>query len=406
MKMNYVYRAGCVCVLLSAVGCGGDEPSSGGKPAAGETKFSGESELFPALDFSTGLVPEGSPVQASFTVSAKGAASVLAAATASGSDDDATLTGLPGRGTLAIDGGFALLGQLKVDLSQIQYDGPIPGLENVEIPVAGSTEYDPFAIDQSVTARADIPASELPPIPLESVGVPGQLVLKITEGSFVELAFTGTCAGIAGETASYSGRIDRGGMLAIQPTVRIDVPVVGGDFDLPAFSVNLALGSSDVAMNAEIDAFAAEAPKGQRVTGSCQAGAETGAGGSATSGDGTGGTGNESAGTGNESGTGDTGGNPVSGCETVPDWEACVICCADAEPDAYYELELGIINACGCSYGAACVDVCQDLCGGGDASDACVECLGSAPDCQDTAFAECNASSSCAPVIDCLQTCP
>jgi len=400
MRMNPAYRAGYVFALLSVAACGGEDPPAGSEAAAkGETTFSGESELFPALDFSTGLLPEGSPVQASFSVSAKGAGAVHAVATASGSQDDATLTGLSGQGALTIDGGFALIGQLKVDLSAVQYDGAIPGLENVEIPVQGSAEYDPFAIERPVSARADIPPSELPPIPLQSTGVPGELVLKVVEGSFVELAFTGTCAGIDGTQASYSGRIDRSGKLDIQPTVRIDVPVVGGDFELPVFSVNLALGSSDVAMSAEIESFAAEAPEGERMTGSCQAGAVASSGADpATSSEGA--TGSTSG------GTGDTGGGTTSGCETVPDWEACVTCCADAEPDAYYELELDIVNACACSYGAACNAVCQDLCGGGEGSDACYDCLGTTPDCQEAAFVECSESASCAPVLDCMDTCP
>src|SRR5829696_3575274 len=100
MANHHAFRAGFV-LLATTVACGGDETPNDGGSSAAETRFDGESELFPSLDFTTGLLPPESPVMASFSVSAKGLGTVHAAATASGSEDDATLTGLPGKGQLA-----------------------------------------------------------------------------------------------------------------------------------------------------------------------------------------------------------------------------------------------------------------------------------------------------------------
>src|SRR5580698_4273206 len=73
---------------------------------AAEVDFHQTSELLPGLDFDTGLQPSGSPVQASFSIQAKGNATIDAVAAASGSQSSPTLTGLPGKGTIGIDGDF------------------------------------------------------------------------------------------------------------------------------------------------------------------------------------------------------------------------------------------------------------------------------------------------------------
>ena len=83
--------------------------------------------MFPGLDYSTGLQPAGSPVQASFTVTAQGMTQVGASALPSGSEANPTITGTPDSGFVSLDGGFALEGQLVVDISGLpSYDGPIP----------------------------------------------------------------------------------------------------------------------------------------------------------------------------------------------------------------------------------------------------------------------------------------
>jgi hypothetical protein len=298
----------------------GDSGDSGDSASGGnvEVSFAADPELFPGLDYSTGLQPASSPVQASFTVTAKGAAAVRANAIPSGSKDSPSLTGLPGTGSLAIDGGFALVGQLKVDVSGLpSYDGPIPGIENVSIPVEGASTFDPFAIGTPTSARADIPPSKLPGIPLPG-GIPGQLVIEVAEGSFVELTFTGTCAGIDGSDASYSGVLARGGSLVMKPSVEIDVPLVGTQtFEIPSFTVDLAsLGESNVDMTAPVRGYGDKPGAGDHVTGSCslQDGGTGGSGGTGAGGEGgVGGTAGTGVGGMGGTGVGGTGGTGVGG---------------------------------------------------------------------------------------------
>src|SRR5262249_22719595 len=136
------FALGALSIFAFTAGC-----SSGASPdhhddGVAEVAFDGKVELLPNLDFSTGLVPSGAPVQASFSVSAAGSAKVTAVAAASESGGSPVLTGLPGRGLLTVDGGFSLEGELKVELSGLpSYDGPIPGLDDVDIPVHGEAAF-------------------------------------------------------------------------------------------------------------------------------------------------------------------------------------------------------------------------------------------------------------------------
>jgi hypothetical protein len=318
---------GLALTALLAAACGEEESTAG---AGAQIALAGESELFPNLEYSTGLQPPGSPVQASFTVTAKGAAKVNATAVAT----EGALIGLPGTGKVAIDGGFALVGQLKVDVSGLPpYDGPIPGIENVQIPIVGETAFDPFAIGKPVTTRADIPASRLPGIPLPG-GIPGQLVIEVAEGSFVEIAFAGTCAGSDGSEANYAGSIDRGGSLVLRPLIEIEVPVLGTKtFEIPSITVDLALGSSDVHMSAPVTEEADPAPEGDRAEGACSGGGTGGA--SSSSSTGQGGSPTTSTGTGGaacDTGVaGDYGaGDPV--CISCLECSATSVCAAEYAP--------------------------------------------------------------------------
>ena len=287
---KFLLFAACIIPFASALSLPSCKDSEGP-----EVVFEDQSELFPGFEFSTGLQPEGSPVQASFTVSAKGANTLRAVAVPSGSESSPMLSGVPTTGSIAIDGSFALVGELKIDVSGLpSYDGPIPGIDNVVIDFSGSAAFDPFAIGTSVSARADIPASRLPGIPLPG-GIPGQLVLEIVEGSFVEVGFAGTCAGIDGMQASYAGTIARSGSLVIKPVVEVEVPIAGTQtFEIPQFTVDLALGSSDVRMTADVSEFGDQPEDGDHLEGSCEPTSDGagGAGGNGEAGsDGTGGTG-------------------------------------------------------------------------------------------------------------------
>ncbi|MEO1512877.1 MAG: hypothetical protein AAFU70_12460, partial [Planctomycetota bacterium] len=179
----------------------------------------GTDPLFPGLDYDTGLQPPGSPVQASFRVSAEGGASVRAEVVASGSEDAPTLTGVPSTGTITVGGSFGLEGRLVADVSGLpSYDGPIPGIENVAIDFEVTTPFDPFSLSAPVVARADIPAANLPRIPLPG-GIPGGLDIEVASGSFVEVTLTGREACVDDDGARYAVSLARAGTLVLAPTV-------------------------------------------------------------------------------------------------------------------------------------------------------------------------------------------
>lgn len=270
MRSGLLTATGLLLLASSALpGCGDDENAAG----AGRLTLEGEAELFPALEYTTGLQPTGSPVQASFTVSAVGKSKLTGDAIASGSESDPTLSGVPDSGTFSIDGGFALVGELKIDIDGLpSYDGPIPGIENVDIAIAGEAKLSPFSIGKAAAARADVPATDLPGIPLPG-GIPGQLVIAVAEGSFVELTLSPSCAGIDGEEARWGGRVARAGVLVLAPRVEVEVPFVGTQsFDIPAVSVDLALGESEIAATGKIQGFGEKPARGDHVNGSCATG--------------------------------------------------------------------------------------------------------------------------------------
>jgi hypothetical protein len=371
-----------------------------------EVTLQGEAELFPGLDYSTGLLPEGSDAQASFSVSASGKVTVSAVAAPSGSEDEPTLTGLPQRGTISVAGGFKLVGQLKVDLGLPgidPYDGPIPGIDNVEIAFAQTTTFDPFAIGSPIATRATIPASRLPGIPLPG-GIPGQLVIEVAEGSVVDIAFTATCAGIQGTTASYAGTIARGGTLVLKPVVEIDFPGVD-PIVLPDVTVDLALGSSELRMSAPIETFGGKPEQGDHVSGSCSAGGPTGAGGAGAGGAGAGG-----GQTGSSTSTGAGGAMP---CSEAGSSDACVECCADQHSDglvAYNEVVTCVVcDACGVTCdgeGFGCGMPSSSDCDQSANCDDCTLCATSIGGICEASYNACLASVECDALLACLNTCP
>lgn len=402
-------------LALVTPGCGGDESTDGTGGGASTLALDGETELFPGFEYATGLQPEGSPVQASFTMTATGVATVHAEAVASGSADAPTLTGLPGTGKLGLEGGFAMVGQLKIDITGLPgYDGPIPGIEDISIPVSQVADFDPFLLDGPATADAPIPATDLPGIPLPG-GIPGQLVLAIAEGSVVQADFAGTCAGIDGGQAVFSGALSRGGNLVIAPRVEVEVPGFGTQsFDIPAFTVDLAgaLGSSEVTMKTKVTGYGAK-PEGDSVQGSC--GPDTGSGGAgngAASGSGNGGNGagNGGAGGGNgattsASGTPSSSAAGTSGCSEQGTYAACVDCLLEANPSGFAAYQSAIIGSCLCANEceSQCTADCADPTIVTPECDACVTSLPGDSQCSQDATAACAASAACSDLVSDMQ---
>lgn len=250
-------RCLALALALALAACGGSDDDSASDATI---ELSADVELLPGFALDTGLQPADSPVQASFALKASGQGTVHESAVAASAS---ALYGVPETGKVTIDGSFTLEGALHVDLSGLpSYDGPIPGLENLTIDFSGSEAFDPFSIDEDVVVAAPIPPATLPEIPLPG-GVPGKLVIRIGEGSFAQLTFRGRCAGTDGSLAKTEGTIDRGGALILNPSIEVDVPVVGTkSFDIPAITVDLgAMPASDVAAEAAVRALGA-APRG------------------------------------------------------------------------------------------------------------------------------------------------
>lgn len=234
------------CFFSLAMGFGWLACSS--DPSEATFPLDGSAELLGGFSFDTGLKPSSGPVQLSLALSGEGKATAHAVGLAVDGDGGPVLYQV-GEGSVAIEGGIKLDGRLVVDVPGVtQYDGDIPGLEDVRIVIAGESKFDAFAIEVPATAVAAIPETALPPIPLPG-GVPGTLNLRVAAGSSLTVALTGTCAGIDGDTATFRASGVRSGTLVLGAEVAIKVPVVGEKkFDVGEISVPIPSG--DVAFDA------------------------------------------------------------------------------------------------------------------------------------------------------------
>ncbi|NUP08252.1 MAG: hypothetical protein HOW73_19555 [Polyangiaceae bacterium] len=315
---------GVLLVVVGAVAIASSVGVAGCESEPAYLTLRGEEEVLPGFSYSTGLQPPGSPVQASFDLSAGGTTVVEVKTQPSGSASAPELIGIRGGGTLSLQGGFAMTGTLKIDIDGLpSYDGPIPGIENVNIAFEGKTTFDPFSIGKPQSAKADIPPARLPPIPLPG-GIPGSLVLDVAEGSFIEVGFTGSCAGIEGDTASYEGDLTRGGALVIKPSVEVDVPIIGKQvFEIPSFTVDLVLDAGTISASAAVTEYGG-AVEGEKADVACsgmgEGGGNTG-GGNIGGGDAGGGTDVGGGGEGGSSGTG--GGTPCTQDSDCDAGEGC-----------------------------------------------------------------------------------
>jgi len=225
-------------LVFVVVGLGCSSSSSG---TSGDVAFHGEDQPFPGFHYDTGLQPANSPVQVQFGFSADGKLTGDAHAISGGPDDAPVVAAKMGSGTFTLEGGFHLEGTLKVNLSGVpKYDGPIPGLKDVNVAFSGSGKFDPFLVGKNVSATADIPPTDLPPIPLPG-GLPGTLNISIAAGSTMSSQFTGVCAAVtpgANAQAHYAGQTATSGTLKIKPTIVLKIPIVGNKtYDLPGFDV-------------------------------------------------------------------------------------------------------------------------------------------------------------------------
>jgi hypothetical protein len=268
-------RAALLAPLLSALylACG----SSDGNDTSGQPTtihFQGEHAVFPGFTKDTGMQPPSSPVQLDLTFNADGKLTVDADATSGGTGDSLAVVGTPGSGSFSLDAHIKAAATLHIDLTGVaSYDGPVPGIDNIDIAFADHTTFDPFLIGGTAHVDASLPETKLPPIPLPG-GIPGSLVLTVADGSTVTSDFSGVCAGVHDGQVQYVGQTISSGTLVIKPQVVIHLPI-GGDktFDIPEVTLPIPKVSSAMDMGTQPVSAGGAAPMGASVAtkGACSA---------------------------------------------------------------------------------------------------------------------------------------
>lgn len=138
---------------------------------------------------------------------------------------------------MKLDVHVKLEGKLKVDTPLKKYDGEIPGLSNIDVPIVAEAAFDPFLLDGgSALVSAEVPETNLPDIPLGSV--PGNLRLTVIAGSKLTAKYTGSCMSVAGGQATHSGSAVVSGTLQMKGAIVLDLPApFDKTIDLAQFSV-------------------------------------------------------------------------------------------------------------------------------------------------------------------------
>jgi hypothetical protein len=250
MKTKMLSIVPAVLLGLGLLACSSSDASTSDDAVNGDgVDIAGKAEMFPGFTFDSGMQPPASPVQAEVKASVVGELRVAAR----GAKKDGKLAGVAASGKLAIELHTKLEGTMKIAAGTIHYNGPIPGLDKIDVPIAADAPFDPFLLGdgEKVAVDAKVPPTDLPPIPLAAVGVPGTLNLKVKEGSTVHAALHGSCVQAAGGKATFSGTTETSGTVVLSATLKLDIPLVG-DVKLPDFQI--ALPSAPGTISAEGDA--------------------------------------------------------------------------------------------------------------------------------------------------------
>jgi hypothetical protein len=211
---------------------------SGADATTDAVDMKGAAPMFPDFSYDSQMQPPGSPVQAEFKASVNGEMRVAARATSKAGK----LAGVAQTGKLAIELHTKLEGSLHVAAGMVKYDGPIPGLDDVDVPITGDVPFDPFLLQDGEQASLDaaVPPTDLPPIPLDAIGVPGTLVLHVKEGSVVHGTLHGSCVSASGGKATFAGDTQTSGTIVLGATVKLDLPMpLGKEIDVPDMTIQL-----------------------------------------------------------------------------------------------------------------------------------------------------------------------
>jgi MYXO-CTERM domain-containing protein len=115
-------------------------------------------ELFTNSEYSTGIIPSGSPIGVEFHIEANGGVNTKMEGDGKLSWPDAltlAFTGEAQTGLMRLDGSLAAVTQIEIDLSQYGYQGNFE-IDRREISFDGTKFFDPFVMDGAITDRVEI----------------------------------------------------------------------------------------------------------------------------------------------------------------------------------------------------------------------------------------------------------
>lgn len=274
------WQLGAMAVGAALSACSGEATGTGTGTENVTSGLAFHAEAKPLADFSydTGLIPASSPAQVQLKLSAGGGLTVDAA----GAIEKGAFVGRKGGGKLALDLHLDLEGKLKVDSTFKKYEGELPGLKDVHVPIKGEVAFDPFLTGEgeSAEAKAPIPETTLPPIPLGSV--PGSLILTVASGSELTTKFHGTCVSVTAENAAFAGKAETSGLLVLKGTIKLELPApLNKEIELPEIKVKVpaleaAIDGGSLAVKGAADSKAGAACGGAPAKDDQAAGGTTG----------------------------------------------------------------------------------------------------------------------------------
>jgi hypothetical protein len=242
------------------VACGASNDAEGGAAGTGAVALHAEAAPLADFKYDTGLLPLVSPAQVQLKLSAGGGLTISAAADPGGDG----LVGTKGGGKVALDLHVKVDGRLKVTSFLKNYDGDLPGLKDIDIPIRGEVPFDGLLLGdgESASATADLPETTLPEIPLGAV--PGALVITVMKGSTLTSTFHGTCVSVAGGQATYTGESKTTGKLRLKGTIVLKLPApLNKSIDLPVIEVPVP------GVTTKVEGAAAAAGVGDSKQGAC-----------------------------------------------------------------------------------------------------------------------------------------
>lgn len=247
---NFLRVLGIASTLVVVGACGSD-----GNEAADEgLLFHGEAKLLEGFKFDTGPQPSSGPASVTLRLSGGGTLKVDARGNVAGGK----VVGRAGSGQLQLDAKINLDGTLKIDSPVKKSTGDIPGLKDINVPIAGKGSFDPFLLeggDAEVTA--DIPETKLPDVPLGSV--PGKLQLTVVAGSKLTSKFHANCMTVTSGSAQYEGDAETSGTLVIKGTIVLELPSpLNKSIELPNITVPIPSAKSKVEFAAVATSGAAD----------------------------------------------------------------------------------------------------------------------------------------------------